>query len=99
MTPEAPLHAVDDFHTGEDMIKPINGVTDQEIADVFTAALSKRERAPFDVNRVTILYWRTRKYQANFLLLEWILEKAQDPQAREWAEAFLAFLSEPVKVP
>ena len=73
------------------MDKPIDA-SDATIAQEFSEALAERNRPPYSVAQNSVMYWRRGTFEANYLMLEWICEKSDRPQAREWAQAFLTWL-------
>ena len=75
------------------MEKPITA-SDAAIAQEFSEALAERDRPPHSVAQNSVMYWRRGKFEANYLMLEWICEKSSRPQAREWAQAFLTWLDD-----
>ena len=68
-------------------------LVDQDLADMISDELSRRELPPTSLARNTLYYWRTGQYQPNVLMLEWLAANAADDRLRYLAAVVLSAMT------
>lgn len=53
-------------------------LTDEQIADLITEELQRRDAPPRSVARTTVLNWREGLYNVNVFMMEWLAENAEN---------------------
>jgi hypothetical protein len=66
-----------------------NELNDNQVADLITLELSRRELPPTDIARNTVWYWRMGKSTPNALLIEWLNDNAEDDRIKTLASKML----------
>lgn len=65
--------------------KDTHRYSDQDIANLITDELKRRNLPPVDIARNTITYWRNGQKSPDPLLVEWLRDNAEDERVKTLA--------------